>query len=320
MISFSVFLGIDQTGAQVFRGQKAKPLKVCLVQRRKQGWQVWTRDLSGKPLTLKSVTPSEIKNLLNQFEIPWPKNRLAILADCVLGLPQEVFPSESRGSSLENLWALFLQTLNHSHEGNLFGLKVSESFFQKILAVKDRIPKRYCEEISGSNSVFTTRPYQKNIQTGSYRIWRDLVTESSSPWLNVWPFVTPQDSLPGLPWIFEGYPSFFWSHFFNLSSRNSRSLLTQLKSDNELQHFHFDSFDSLKDDPDLCDATVLAMSGILLQQRGLLLTPFPGFWNLQKLRTEGWIAGIELDLSKPKQIGAGHGARTRDLLLGKETL
>ncbi|GEM_PF-1533095 len=292
MIEFSYFLGIDQTGAAVCKGRKAKPLKVCLAKKEKKHWAISTRSPSQQPLTLPALTPSHLKDLLDKFEIDWPNPKLAILADSVFGMPKGVFPKVKGRNSHENLWELFSQTLNHSLGEAIFGMKVSEIFFTRFLKSKTDIPKRDCEEVSRSNSLFTTRPFQKNIQTGSYRIWRDLVSETTNPWINIWPFATPEDFIMTTGWLFEGYPSLVWRDLLGLQNRNSLALIKVLKCTSMTKLFSFDSFSYLKSDPDLCDAAVLALGGVLLQDQKRLLEPFPNFWEQPTNSTEGWISGL----------------------------
>lgn len=292
MSEFSYFLGIDQTGAAICNGAKAKPLKVCLAVKQQKQWKFYNQINSSTGLTLLSLSPKSVSNLLSRFDIPWPNAKVAILADCVFGLPEAVYPRVSSFSPHAQLWRLFSKTLSHSTDQAIFGMKVSESFFSKFLSGKGNLPRRECEIISGSSSIFTTRPFQKNIQTGSYRIWRDLVSENSAPWLNVWPFATPKDYIKDAAWIFEGYPSFFWRELLGLRSRNASDLIKTLKTKSLCSDFHFDSYSCLKSDPDLCDATVLALGGVLLQDRKKLITPFRGFWKLSETQTEGWISGI----------------------------
>ena len=64
-------------------------------------------------------------------------------------------------------------------------------------------------------------------------------------------------------------------------------------SNNQFQAaFHFESILGLPLDPDLCDALVLALSGVILQQNSRLLTPFSEFCNMPFLQQEGWICGL----------------------------
>ncbi len=291
MLQFSYFLGIDQTGAACAKGKRAKPLKVCLANKTEKGWEINTQNPRGQSLTIDGVTPAAIQKLLNQFEIDRPNSRLAIMADCVLGMPKDHWPSLKASNPSSKLWKLFQKAHDHSHEGANFGLKVSESFFKQFLKDPNSFSKRYCEEISGSNSIFTTRPFQKNIQTGTFRIWRDLVSEGRAPWLNIWPFNSKSCYNPENPWLFEGYPTLFWRNYLEIPNRNGDALIKKLKTLHFKNQFSFDTFAKIQSDPDLCDAAVLVLGGILLQNTNSLMTPFSGFWETPIISTEGWISG-----------------------------
>jgi len=293
MGKFSYFLGIDQTGAATNQGQKAKPLKVCFAQKERGKWTVHTQTQTKTPLTLPCLSPTSLRLFLGKFGVTWPNPKLAIIADCVFGMPEEIFPTTPGNTPEENLWNLFSKTLNHRYDEALFGLKVSESFFSTFIASNKTPPKRECEKFSGSNSLFTTRPFQKNIQTGSYRIWRDMVCETSKPWLNIWPFVSKENFNGRTAWIFEGYPTFMWKQLLGLPTRNTLALIKLLSSGPFKSRFKFDSFSLLKADPDLSDAAVLALGGVILQDQNKLMTPFKGFWKLTTRSKEGWISGIE---------------------------
>ena len=126
------------------------------------------------------------------------------------------------------------------------------------------------------------------------RLWRDLATEGPKPWLNIWPFENPTHFHTELGWIFEGYPSLVWNQILEIPKRNPSLLIKKIKSPLLSELFNFDTSTRLKSDPDLCDAVVLALGGVLLQEKNKLFSPFPGFWNLECLSTEGWIAGLVL--------------------------
>ena len=160
MQQFSCFLGIDQTGASVSQGKRAKPLKICLLRKEGKEWCAFTRK-KGKALTIDALSPSAIEKLFKDFELDLPKNRMAILADCVLGMPLSAWPKRSIPKDASHLWNLFKDSSTYHLNGALFGRAVSESFFSRFPIKQSSIPKRKCEIISGSNSLFTTRPFQK---------------------------------------------------------------------------------------------------------------------------------------------------------------
>jgi hypothetical protein len=213
-------------------------------------------------------------------------------------MPKDHWPNIKESDPSKKLWKLFHKTVNHNVNGSIFGMQVSESFFKQFHNQSKSFSKRHCEEISGSNSIFTTRPFQKNIQTGSFRIWRDLVTESRAPWLNIWPFNSEKSFDSKSAWLFEGYPSLFWQQYLEIPRRNSKLLIQALKSPTLNRMVEFDVFSQIESDPDLCDAAVLALGGILLQNQKRLMTPFLNFWETPIVSTEGWISG----LSKEKKV------------------
>ncbi len=107
------------------------------------------------------------------------EGRLRVLVDAVLGLPAAITAQIQRsGASLAG-W--FEQARVH-HERRLGlgllarGRDPAEDFFAALLkrAGVSGVPTRECERLSGANSVFIPRPYQKNVQTGTYRIWVEL--------------------------------------------------------------------------------------------------------------------------------------------------
>lgn len=56
MSSFSNFLGFDPTGGAVSQGQRAKPLKACLIKKKKSKWEVFTHE--GLPIRKDLKTKS----------------------------------------------------------------------------------------------------------------------------------------------------------------------------------------------------------------------------------------------------------------------
>ncbi|MBM4304643.1 MAG: hypothetical protein FJ112_10005 [Deltaproteobacteria bacterium] len=294
MVEFSYFLGIDQTGAATAQGQRAKPLKACLIKKTKTKWRVFTH-LDSRPLSIESLTLSSLKTFLRHFDLRWPVPGLAIIADCVLGIP-DVLPIEEdlRTNNFVPVWNLLNQAHDFEYQNAKYGREVAEKFFSRFLSGSIQIPKRQCEIVSGSNSLFTNRPFQKNIQTGSYRIWKDLTQNSKNQWLNIWPFNSPKNFDPKAPWLFESYPSLMWKEILGIRGRNSKKLIGKLQTKRFQSTFLFDSFSALSSDPDLCDALVLALSGAILQEEKHLITPFPKFWEMPCLRQEGWICGLRV--------------------------
>lgn len=298
-IEFDSFLGLDQTGACLPGGQKAKPLKVCLMKREGSQWKAYTQNSQGKPLTLASLCESAVAKFLEPFAMNWPNPKLAIHVDCVLGLPHSAWPKDSNALvPRDALWGLFHLVKQHRFQGMSYGRFASQNFFEILLKLSSQngIPLRECEKYSGSNSVFTTRPFQKNIQTGTYRLWRDLAQDGNSPWLHLWPFdwseTPPQDNA----WLFEGYPSLLWKKYLNLSSRDPKALGSWVRRFSKSFKLECDTLELITNDCDHADSFVLALCGLLLQREQRLFTPFPNFSQLPQLRREGWITGLQIDL------------------------
>ena len=121
MVTFSYFLGIDQTGAAISNGKAAKPLKVCLIKKNVTTWQVFTH-LNSKPLTIESLNLASINNLLLQFDISWPASQLAIIADCVLGIPENlVLNNNLKMQNSFSIWDLLNQARNFEYHNAKFG-------------------------------------------------------------------------------------------------------------------------------------------------------------------------------------------------------
>ncbi len=284
MSSFRSFVGVDQTGAVLDGGKRCKPLPtVVAVETGKNQWKFITRTKKNKPLTLKRLTLGDIEESLHTIKAPSPDGNTALMVDCVLGLPYEV------GCRLD-IWQLVQQT--QTMASSLFGRKQAHTFFARFLSAK-KIPTRTCERFARANSVFQTHPFQKNIQTGTFRLWRDLSTESQQ-WLNVWPFQKKAEGDDRLPWLFEGYPSFFWKLFLG-SKKRDPSHLKQLCSSIKDVQIEVDSWKVVERNPDWADAFVLALSGVILQKRRRLFEPFRGFAQWAVPKREGWIAGVAPD-------------------------
>lgn len=146
--------------------------------------------------------------------------------------------------------------------------------------------------MSGANSVFLTRSFQRNIGCGTFRIWKDLGA-SDKKWFQIWGFDSGVDhgplKNPG-PWVFEAYPSLFWKKVLGFPTRNPRDLIHYLKTKarKNLQ-VQGNQYFLLLEDPDLCDSVVLALSAKILQEEGEGLWQIPAFPDQDK---EGWILGL----------------------------
>ena len=299
MKRFRHFLGVDQTGAILRGGLAAKPLKAALLTETEKGWELTSKILSDFNQT---AIQRAIGFTLNQ--------ETALVVDCVFGLSHEVWPSDSQAELSAQLWELFLLA---SRSSNFYGMKASEVFFRTLNTLanpasksKTAIPKRQCELLAKANSVFLTRPFQKNIQTGTFRIWRDLVSENPKKWLNIWPFETSRTQLKRAPWIYEGFPSLFWRQVFGLKTRNLKLLRKAVETVFE-KNYHLKiqvlDWNVFENDADLADAAVLALGALSLQLDMKLTSALHkhnavrncalGCAQKCAQKCEGWILGLE---------------------------
>jgi hypothetical protein len=161
-------------------------------------------------------------------------------------------------------------------------MKHAETFFLKYLTVRGELPRRKCELLAGANSIFQLRPYQRNIQTGTFRIWKDLGLEGRA-WLNLWPFErAPREDWP---WMFEAFPSLFWREIFGCRSRAPSRVRKTIQ---ERITIRCADWKRIEQNADLADAAVLAAGACLLQNDGRLFGKI-----LPQMRREGWILGLE---------------------------
>jgi hypothetical protein len=253
-------IGIDQTGAVLPNG-KPKPLYACVLKKTK-----------GKPklfpnLKLSQLNECSIKLLIDENKT---SGATLVIVDSVLGLP----------AGLNADFQKLLKVIkNYTFSGQSYGSKTAVNFFHTFLSPdqikRAEFPRRVAEELSGANSVFTLRPYQRNIGCGSYRVLKDLAEDSS--WFNVWPF---EDSLKKEFVIAEGYPSLYWREILGCPSRQSDKLNAFLK-----KNFQYTSLPKTSDDS---DAAIIAVAGLHYLQAGF----FNDFSSSQLTKKEGWIVGL----------------------------
>lgn len=281
------FIGMDQTGAVSQSGLLAKPLPLCIGIKNQKGLQVFTSSKAGRPLLLSQFNPAKIKNLFDQMRLSWIPSQTVFAIDCVLGLPNA--PLLQKG--MPYLWGYFREAAGFNFRGKEFGREVAEAFFDRGIP-KNRekdFPRRLCEQISGSNSVFQKRPYQKNIQTGTFRIWKDL-GRSQNQWAHIWPFDLKTKNQKK-PWIFEGYPSLIWKDWLGSRTRDLtqlRKLVKKLPLDIKL-----DTWKWIETDPNQADAFVLMLGAVLLERREKLWLPHPAFLKTKEAFREGWMMGLQ---------------------------
>lgn len=290
-LRFQTFLGLDQTGATIRGGLEAKPLPLAMIHQDRLHFT----DSHGRPLSLKSLTRPEILKALLELKIYGRDlSKTMIAVDSVLGLPKAHTPPK-----IKELFPLFQQASKFSIKDKHYGRDVAEAFFSRFLKSKDgSVSARRCEILAGANSVFQFRPYQKNISTGTFRIWKDL-GRSSEPWFQMFPFDEPAPQLQDVPWIFEGYPSLLWKQIFGLKTRNVEALIQILSSKVWVQQLSIPVNDLhlLRRSPDLADSVVLAVGAWALQRDNQL-------WSSgTSPLLEGWIMGLhESPLKATREI------------------
>ncbi|NBX75606.1 MAG: hypothetical protein EBQ92_03565 [Proteobacteria bacterium] len=283
-----IFIGIDQTGAVTADGKKAKPLPTCIAIKQRTGTWRFITEISGKPLQLSRFQPEVVRECFEQLQLDLNWKKTAFILDCVLGLPRQVSVGLPKGKPY--LWECFGMAAGFSNGGKEFGRSVAETFFSHWLPQKKGdFPRRFCEEVSGSNSVFQTRPYQKNIQTGTFRIWKDLGSVGK-PWVKIWPF-EQKGRHTEEAWIFEGYPSLIWKQCLQSPSRDLKKLRGLCKK--AIPQFEIDTWRHIERSPDMADSFVLAFGGVFLQGKRQLWVPSASFAKEPNAFREGWILGLK---------------------------
>lgn len=215
---FSIYIGIDQTGAVNPQG-KPRPLTVSLIDNTQE-----TRFFTN--LTIPTVSHSEILELVKNYLPHFKDQKVLICVDTVFGLP------ESTQTPIDQI---FYEIKDYQFNGKAFGALTAHAFFNQFRQM-EQIPHRKVEQLVGANSVFNLKPFQKNIGCGSYRILKNLAQDRS--WFSLWPFEKPHKQF-----VFaEGYPSYFWKKYLKANSRNI-TLLQQTFTDLEFKNLdQADSF------------------------------------------------------------------------------
>lgn len=268
----SIFLGIDQTGALKKPGGDPKPLPAS--------WIIVEEDEARLEVSmLESLRWSTLSKLSSSKAA-----KIEILADCVFGLP--------RGTRRQSVFKDELRAAAEFRRLHGLGRSAAELFFKEryhsVYEAAERMkpnslqfPQRECEVRAAANSVFRSRPYQKNIQTGSFRIWAELGAdlEAADDWFSLW----AHEPLKKVP-LGEGYPSHSWKVVTGFSKREPdlvfKFLTSKFKSLKLPSSHQQKSFTA-----DQADAVVLAVhlwsSGGFRKKK---VHPKAG---------EGWIFGLE---------------------------
>jgi|GEM_PF-974013 len=318
------YLGVDQTGAVIKRagGQVYRPLPaVIALPGKNRTIQILAASRHQKKIGLASFDPDEIVALIEPYvEVP---RDIVVLADCVFGLPSDM----RRGNA--SLRQLLDRAATHdSAASEPLGRQRSAAFFRNILKEfrpgrddDKKWPLRRCEQLASSNSVFQEHPFQKNIQSGTYRIWCDLgrsLRKQNGHAVRFWPhdFTTERHTNNAnntndaqdahatgagqMMTIAEGYPSLYWKTFFGTKTRRPEDL--QTLSTAALKDLGWSltcpHWEVITNDPDTADAAVLALAAFIMQssselfQRSLSCAPDPSA-TVFHADFEGWIAGVQ---------------------------
>lgn len=241
-----VFLGIDQTGA-IDKMGRPRPLPACLIENEK--------------ITFSYIKVFSIDEILNTFPQVSTSN-LVVCIDCVLGLPRQI-----------NIPLRQAMLMTNQFEG--YGRKPAREYF--LYLGKGEIHRRHIEIISKSNSVFAEKPFQKNIQTGTFRLWKELSLSGQNFYF---PFLEQIQNKRLVP-VIEGYPSLSWKILFNTKNRNVDRLTVFMKKISTVT-WTTEHQKIVTKDPNLADALVLALT---LKHRQFELS------NI-KIDPEGWILGL----------------------------
>lgn len=241
-----IFVGIDQTGA-VDRLRRPRPLPACVIADQYVSFHY-----------LASFSSQELVRITDN----WPRQLTLTCVDCVFGLPRDL-PMNWR------------EALVHIKKSPSYGRESAQNFFRKI--GKGHMLKRKIEIAIGANSVFQEKPFQKNIQTGSYRIWKDISQESESFFLPALEKKKYKNSLT----LVEGYPSYSWKLIFDVSRREPSKLATLIKKKKINVRWSVQHQKAVLRDPNLADAFLLALTAQKF---------YPTIKDL-KPNQEGWILG-----------------------------
>lgn len=243
-----IFIGIDQTGAINAKGIP-KPLPACaLIKNEVHFFYLSTLDRIEIEKQVGTLNPTQT----------------FVCLDCVLGV----------ADSLEYTFSEVLQKI-HTVEG--YGRKIASKFFREI--GDGKIHRRKIEIQAKANSVFQEHPFQKNIQTGTFRFWKEISENRDDFYISA---LEKQKNKLQIPLI-EGYPTHIWRTALKSKFRRPENLgliLRELKSDLIWNRKHA-SF--VKKDPNLADAFVLAFGAKYLHK------PV----KFKRIHPEGRILGLE---------------------------
>ena len=245
--SLKWILGIDQTGA-LARG-RPKPLSFCLFVKKPKTQIFYIPKKVSWGLGLKALNKSNLEILMRELNLKLDSSGL-IVVDAVLGLPKTL------GIRQVELRTLF----KTAHDDYGYGKVEGARFFGSLIKDQKTLLRRECETELKANSVFVTMPAQRNIQTGTHRIWKDLGEDTN--WFSLW----PNERSTKKVLIAEGYPSYFWKALFGFKKREPKEIINLAKN---MKIQNFAELEFHKNDKDGADAAILGIGAIqLLQLKG----------------------------------------------------
>jgi len=248
---YDFIIGIDQVGAVDSKGDP-KPLPISILYLdQNSSWKLITKDHLNNPLELKSLNYENLFDLcIELFSIDISFCNIFISVDAVLGLPHKINRDNDNSSNFIRKY------IKQSIRQPKWGLTAGKIFFNKILKESGYRENsnllRESEVSLKANSVFKTTPFQRNIQTGTFRIWKDL---ASFPLSKI--FIFPYDRVdPKKPHIIisEGYPTLAWK-VLNNTNRTKQDYSLLKKCLPEIKNINLIK-DSL---PDQKDAVMLSL-------------------------------------------------------------
>ena len=181
-----IILGVDQCGAVDNNGlPKALPSSILYYTNK---WQLYPEELNLKAFTREAIQELFLEKIGSSMD----EQNIVIAVDCVFGLPR------STGLNFTGLknWIADAGSMDG------YGFYAAKKFFDSKIGAHEIF--RQAEKQLNSGSVFSPYPLQKNIQTGTFRIWKDLNSWSDNSY-SMWPFEAYKGA--GKPWIIEAYPS-----------------------------------------------------------------------------------------------------------------
>ncbi len=227
--SIDYIIGVDQTGAIKSSG-KPKALPACILKVEKRNNKFIENKSKGLGFNLQSLERDKLISFLKEIGVDFQASKILVAVDSVLGLPKSF-------SKTKNPKKYLYEKFQDAGSTAFYGFKEAEKYFNTLLKKKyeslDEHPRRKVETQLNANSVFRSRPFQKNIQTGTFRIWKDLSSYAFNEFL-LW----PHDLIvfeKGIPVFVEAYPSLAWK-ILNKSNRKSENFKHLFKKMNDVSN------------------------------------------------------------------------------------